>query len=717
MLILNNIRSNRVPLFVGTDFVPRVNVLLGMSDAGRPVSSILRDAMAFEKSGADCLQDVSTAGDIDGFRLRMSAESSVPVGSVLAYGFCLNAMKYRRLSRANMRELVLHEVQRDAECGYDFITIHAVVRRLAGRRGQIMPPPSRGGFLLRQVMNRFNVDNPIMDCLDAILRICAKYRIVVGLGSERRVGSIVDFRLSDARVELERQALIIRRAMELHVEVFLEGCGHIPCNKMREYVSLARQVCGDVEVTALGPLLTDIALGLDHVSGAMGFWAGASCGMSFLSMVTGGEHHALPNRETTLQALASYRVARHLAALDRGLTPAADQAISSLRQQRSWHAMVPWALSAEARRSVSGKKDGTPCSICHYACPMGVASHNRGIGPDAIYPSCEPFLRRYPIKIQNLWLSAVQSLMTCRVESLITFGSMVSGEFVLNLSRGHWRAVSDFEFTALVSEEYLKSERLRIRSSVIAFNDRVARKHLGFNVNVMISTEMEFRTRATRNRVLWNALNSTGVVVAGHQVLPISQRPRVCVSELEDACRFFIDILEETLIQLDSRIVQGKRDWLLYLAYLLSRFMCKALWVNCLRAGFWPRNSVDALDRLSGLLPVVLRQIHARALTLRTTHSPGELRRSIAQLSADCIYVISEHVRAFAQGNVVPRTMAHMTRTAKEIDQFLKLLSVGDGAPTRQAEARRRQVAVVLLENRREHYDYYKRIYGCLFDV
>jgi phosphomethylpyrimidine synthase len=327
----------------------KVNANIGSSPTSSSLAEEVVKLRLAERWGADTVMDLSTGKRIEKTRAEILAEASVPIGTVPIYQAIEGVQKIEDLSA----ELLLETIERQARQGVDYMTIHAgvLLEHLPLTRSRVTGIVSRGGGILARWMVHHRRENPLFERFDDVLEICREHDVSISLGDGLRPGSIAD--ASDAAQFAELQTLgeLTERAWARDVQVMVEGPGHIPLHQLEGNVRRQQEVCREAPFYTLGPLVTDIAPGYDHITSAIGAAVVGWHGTSMLCYVTPKEHLGLPNAEDVKQGLIAYRIAAHAADLARGNTRAAewDRELSEARYD------FDWATPVRARR---GPRDG-----------------------------------------------------------------------------------------------------------------------------------------------------------------------------------------------------------------------------------------------------------------------------------------------------------------------------------------------------------------------
>ncbi len=373
LIIPANIKhTNLEPMAIGVASKCKVNSNIGNSSTTSNVDEELEKLAYSIKYGADTVMDLSTGGDIPHIRKQIISNSPVPIGTVPIYE-ALNRVggRIKDLTWPVMRDVI----EEQAEQGVDYMTIHAgvliqyvplAVKRLTGI-------VSRGGSLLAEWMVEHHKQNLLYENFDEISKIFQKYDVSYSLGDGLRPGSIADASDEAQFAELETLGELTKKAWEYDVQVMIEGPGHIPMDEIKLQVDKERELCHEAPFYTLGPLVTDIAPGYDHITSAIGAAMIGWHGASMLCYVTPKEHLGLPNKEDVKQGLIAYKIAAHAADVARHRPGARDwdDNLSRARFNFDWEKQFELAIDPETARAYhdetlpeEGYKSARFCSMC-----------------------------------------------------------------------------------------------------------------------------------------------------------------------------------------------------------------------------------------------------------------------------------------------------------------------------------------------------------------
>ena len=372
----NRLRSLDRPAGIGEGLRVKVNANIGTSALQCDPAAERKKVELAVDAGADALMDLSTGGNLRAIRREVIAASPVPVGTVPIYDVAVAAGDHPREMTVDQ---MLDAIAGHAQDGVDFMTIHCgLVRhsldrlKFQGRRTGIV---SRGGGLLAEWMEYHNRENPLYEHFDDILAIAAEHDVCLSLGDGLRPGAVSDASDRAQMHELIMLGELVDRSRQAGVQVMVEGPGHVPLNQIAANIVMEKQLCHGAPFYVLGPLVTDIAPGYDHITSAIGGAVAAMAGADFLCYVTPAEHLHLPDASEVRQGVMASRIAAHSADLARGLPLAVewDKRMAKARAALDWKAMEKIAidpLKVRNRRVMPGVDPNSECSMCGELCPM-----------------------------------------------------------------------------------------------------------------------------------------------------------------------------------------------------------------------------------------------------------------------------------------------------------------------------------------------------------
>jgi phosphomethylpyrimidine synthase len=369
---------------VGKGTKTKVNANIGTSaDHNCPEEEFSKLQVCIE-SGADSVMDLSTGPGARDVLDRILAESTIMVGTVPLYLVMADLMARNIPLREMTGDLLFKEIERQAKAGVDFMTLHCGICQktlpFMDEKKRTAGIVSRGGSLIRQWMLVNNKENPLYEGFDRLLDIAFEHDVTLSLGDGMRPGGQADSTDRAQVAELMVLGELVERARERGVQVMVEGPGHLPLNHVEANVTLEKQLCHGAPFYVLGPLVTDIAPGYDHIVGAIGGAVAAAGGADFLCYVTPAEHLCLPTEQDVRDGVIASRIAAHAADIVKGFPGAAekDRAMSRARKSFDWESQFELALDSEkarTRRKESESADEDHCTMCGKLCALRT---NRG---------------------------------------------------------------------------------------------------------------------------------------------------------------------------------------------------------------------------------------------------------------------------------------------------------------------------------------------------
>ena len=330
-----HLKSGLVPAGIGRMLATKVNANIGTSTVRSSVDAELDKMQAALDAGADAMMDLSTGGDLDATREALLARCPVPFGTVPIY----QVIENRGVEEIDSG-IILEIVETQAKQGVDFFTIHAGILKehLALLENRVAGIVSRGGALLAKWMLYHNKQNPLYEMYDDLCDVMAEYDVCFSLGDGLRPGAIADATDEAQIAELRTLGELTARAQEKGCQVMVEGPGHVPFDQIQHNMEIQQDICHGAPFYVLGPLVTDIAPGYDHITSAIGGTAAAFYGASFLCYVTPREHLGLPDADDVRAGVIAAKIAAHAADVARGLKGAADRdkRLSIARANLDW---------------------------------------------------------------------------------------------------------------------------------------------------------------------------------------------------------------------------------------------------------------------------------------------------------------------------------------------------------------------------------------------
>jgi len=383
MVIPSNVnrhqRSGLRIMGVGKGLRTKVNANIGSSPDRVSLVGERRKLDAAIEAGADSVMDLSTGGDIGKIRKMVLQRSILPVGTVPIYqAACETVRKSRKIGKMDV-DAIFSVIEQQAEEGVDFMTVHCgVTRRIVKtlrRLNRITGVVSRGGAFLAQWIVDNNKENPLYEQFDRLLDIAYKYDVTLSLGDGLRPGCLADATDEAQIAELSVLGELAKIARERNVQVMIEGPGHIPLNQIEANVLLEKRLCGEAPFYVLGPLVTDVAPGYDHIACAIGGAVAAASGADFLCYVTPAEHLRLPDVDDVTEGVIAARIAAHSADVVKGVKGALnwDIQISKARSSLNWKSQERFSINPKKfreERKKSKPKNARLCTMCGEFCAL-----------------------------------------------------------------------------------------------------------------------------------------------------------------------------------------------------------------------------------------------------------------------------------------------------------------------------------------------------------
>jgi phosphomethylpyrimidine synthase len=383
MIIPANIHhTNLEPMCIGVASSCKINSNIGNSATTSNIDEELEKLRYSVKYGADTVMDLSTGGDIPRIRQAIIDDSPIPIGTVPIYEALTRVKRVEDLSR----QVMLEVIEEQAEQGVDYMTIHAgvLVQYVPMTTKRITGIVSRGGSILAEWMVKNHKQNMLYESFEDICKIFAKHDVSFSLGDGLRPGCIADASDEAQFAELKTLGELTKKAWEYDVQVMIEGPGHIPLDQIQLQVEKENELCYEAPFYTLGPLVTDIAPGYDHITSAIGAAMIGWYGASMLCYVTPKEHLGLPNKDDVRAGIIAYKIAAHAADVARHRPGARDRddALSRARFTFDWKKQFALSLDPEMAQSMhdetlpeEGFKDAHFCSMCGPKfCSMNISS-------------------------------------------------------------------------------------------------------------------------------------------------------------------------------------------------------------------------------------------------------------------------------------------------------------------------------------------------------
>ncbi|WP_104711654.1 phosphomethylpyrimidine synthase ThiC [Helicobacter felis] len=373
LIIPANIQhQNLEPMGIGIALKTKINANIGSSAIIHSVDEEVEKLRIAIKYGADTVMDLSTGGDLDAIRQEIINASSVPIGTVPMYQILHDVNN--DVMKLDI-DTMLAVLEKQAKQGVSYFTIHCgfLLEHMPYVSKRKMGIVSRGGSLMASWMMHYHKQNPFYEAFDDILAICQAYDVSLSLGDSLRPGCLADASDTAQFAELKVLGELAKRAYEKDVQVMIEGPGHVPLNQIERNVKLQQEFCNQAPFYVLGPLVTDIAAGYDHIASAIGACVAAWKGVAMLCYVTPKEHLGLPNAKDVREGILAYKIAAHAADIARGRINARvrDDLMSDARYAFEWNKQFELALDPDRAREYHDEalpqevfKEAEFCSMC-----------------------------------------------------------------------------------------------------------------------------------------------------------------------------------------------------------------------------------------------------------------------------------------------------------------------------------------------------------------
>lgn len=378
------------PEGVGSMLRTKINVNLGVSRDCKDYDVEMEKVLSAVDLGAEAIMDLSSHGNTQPFRQKLTSECPAMIGTVPVYD---SVIHYQRDLGTLTAQDFIDVVELHAKDGVDFVTLHCGITRKTidqiKRHKRKMNIVSRGGSLVFAWMSMTGQENPFYEYYDQILDICEKYDVTISLGDACRPGCLADASDVCQIEELVRLGELTKRAWDHNVQVMVEGPGHVPLDQVAANMKIQQQICMGAPFYVLGPLVTDIAPGYDHLTAAIGGAVAAMSGAAFLCYVTPAEHLALPNVEDTKQGIIASKIAAHAADIAKGIPGARDidDKMADARRVLDWDAQFACALDPKTAKAIRDSRlpeddHSDTCSMCGKFC--AVRSMNKALAGEEI---------------------------------------------------------------------------------------------------------------------------------------------------------------------------------------------------------------------------------------------------------------------------------------------------------------------------------------------
>ena len=384
VIITKNKRHKSIePLAIGKGLRTKINANIGTSQDRVSIKQELEKLHTAVNAGADAVMDLSTGGQVDEIRKTIIKESPVPIGTVPIYQAALEAVRKGKSLVELEADEIFDIIEKHAEDGVDFITVHCGVTRRSiehiKKEGRLMGIVSRGGALTAEWMNFNKKENPLFENYDRLLKIAKEYDMVLSLGDGLRPGCLADATDRGQIEELVSLGELAQKAVAEGVQVMIEGPGHMPIPQIEANILLQKRLCHGAPFYVLGPLVTDIAPGYDHITSAIGGAIAGAAGADFLCYVTPSEHLRLPTIEDVKEGVIASKIAAHAADIAKGVRGAMNRDIQMAKARKSlnWDEQIRLSLDPERARLLresSPPSDKEVCTMCGSLCAIKVSN-------------------------------------------------------------------------------------------------------------------------------------------------------------------------------------------------------------------------------------------------------------------------------------------------------------------------------------------------------
>ncbi|MHB8792354.1 MAG: phosphomethylpyrimidine synthase ThiC [Thermoleophilia bacterium] len=388
--VVPSANSGRIikPTGIGKGLRTKVNANIGASSEAVSLDDEIGKLGAAVQAGADAVMDLSCGGDVRSLRRALLAECDIPFGTVPIYEATVAARDASGSMVGMDIDFLMSIIEGQAAEGVDFMTIHAGLTRSSldelQAQGRLMDVVSRGGAFMIAWMLHHDRENPFFEEFDRLLEILARWDVILSLGDGLRPGCLVDASDRAQFSELITLGKLATRAREAGVQTIIEGPGHMPLQDIEANVRLAKKLTGGAPFYVLGPLVTDVAPGYDHITAAIGGAIAGAAGADFLCYVTAAEHLGLPTAGDVRQGVVVSRIAAHAADVAKGIPGAIDwdRQMATARKSLDWDRQIALAIDPQTARAIyedrhSGGVEG--CSMCGDLCAMKLVSDYLGV--------------------------------------------------------------------------------------------------------------------------------------------------------------------------------------------------------------------------------------------------------------------------------------------------------------------------------------------------
>ncbi len=374
-------RENVIPLGIGEGLRTKINANVGTSADLCDLNLEVEKAKIAVNYGADTVMDLSTSGNLDEIRRTILKAVDVPIGTVPIYQTAIETIKDKEAIIHMDEDDIFNTIEKHAKDGVDFMTVHCgvtqqIVKRIA-KHPRLMGIVSRGGTFLAAWILHHNKENPLYANYDYLLEIAKKYDFALSLGDGLRPGCIFDATDWSQIQELLTIGELVERAREADVQAIVEGPGHVPLDQIESNIQLEKSICNGAPFYVLGPVVTEIAPGYDHIVGAIGGTLAGLAGADFLCYLTPAEHLGLPTLEDVKEGVIVTKIAAHAVDIVKLGAKASirDLAMAKARANLDWRKQIENALDSEKAKKIRGRiklKSAETCSMCSQYCAIKI---------------------------------------------------------------------------------------------------------------------------------------------------------------------------------------------------------------------------------------------------------------------------------------------------------------------------------------------------------
>lgn len=378
LVIPKNVKRDEVePIGIGGGLRTKINANVGTSPDYAVIEEEVEKAEIAVKYGADTVMDLSIGGDIDKVRRKILSSVNVPIGTVPIYQAALKNAKKDNVVEMSSDD-IFNSIRKHAEDGVDFVTVHCGVTqdtvKSLSKRKRLMDFVSRGGSFLAAWILHNEEENPLYEEFDYLLELSQEYDLTLSLGDGMRPGCLADASDRAQFQELFTLGELISRARDENVQAMVEGPGHLPLDHVESNVKLEKTVCDGAPFYVLGPIVTDIAPGYDHLVGAIGGAFAAWVGADYLCYVTPSEHLCLPSLEDVKEGVVASKIAAHAADVAKGIDGELDEEMSKARKDFDWEKQFELSVDSEKAKKLRSERpaelDPETCSMCSEFCAL-----------------------------------------------------------------------------------------------------------------------------------------------------------------------------------------------------------------------------------------------------------------------------------------------------------------------------------------------------------